>query len=143
MYVNLKPNKHRISFNTTTMASLGFIGPPKILGPLLNLALSKFNFLLRSSSIILVWNFYVPPLKLGGCCHEFLGHFFRFFRLLFQSFYLKNNLSLKNKFCNTEFDWFLFQVLYLSIKKVCYFQLLASDFFCHQNQGPHLNFYFI
>ena len=27
--MNLKPNKHnRISFNTTTMASLGFIGPP-------------------------------------------------------------------------------------------------------------------
>ena len=40
MYMNLKPNKHkRISFNTTTMASLGFIGPPpNILGPLLNLA---------------------------------------------------------------------------------------------------------
>ena len=34
MYMNLKPNKHkRISFNATTMASLGFIGPPKILGP--------------------------------------------------------------------------------------------------------------
>ena len=29
MYMNLKPNKHkRISFNTTTMASLGFIAPP-------------------------------------------------------------------------------------------------------------------
>ena len=29
MYMNLKPNKHkRISFNTTTMISLGFIGPP-------------------------------------------------------------------------------------------------------------------
>ena len=55
MYMNLKPNKHkRISFNTTTMASLGFIGPPKILGPLLNLALSKFNFSLRSPPIILV-----------------------------------------------------------------------------------------
>ena len=39
MYMNLKPNKHkRISFNTATMASLGFIGPPKILGPTLNLA---------------------------------------------------------------------------------------------------------
>ena len=54
MYINLKPNKHRISFNTTTMASLGFIGPPKILSPLLNLALSKFNFSLRSPPIILV-----------------------------------------------------------------------------------------
>ena len=29
MYMSLKPNKHkRISFNTTTMASLGFIDPP-------------------------------------------------------------------------------------------------------------------
>ena len=31
MYINLKPNKHKIiSFNTATMASLGFIiaGPP-------------------------------------------------------------------------------------------------------------------
>ena len=28
MYMNLKPNKHkRISFNKTTMASLGFIAP--------------------------------------------------------------------------------------------------------------------
>ena len=31
MYMSLKPNKHkRISFNTTTMASLGFIGPPPL-----------------------------------------------------------------------------------------------------------------
>ena len=52
MYMNLKPNQHkRISFNTTIMTSLGFIGPlPKILGPPLNLAPSKkkINFLLRS-----------------------------------------------------------------------------------------------
>ena len=55
MYMNLKPNKHkRISFNTTTMTSLGFIGLPKILGPPLNLAPPKFNFLLRSPPIILV-----------------------------------------------------------------------------------------
>ena len=35
MYMNLTPNKHkRIFFNTTTMESLEFIGPPpKILGP--------------------------------------------------------------------------------------------------------------
>ena len=40
MYMNLKPNQHKIiSFNTTTMTSLGFIDPPpKILGPSLNLA---------------------------------------------------------------------------------------------------------
>ena len=55
MYMNLKPNQHkRISFNTTTMTSLGFIGLPKILGPPLNLAPPKFNFLLRSPPIILV-----------------------------------------------------------------------------------------
>ena len=55
--MNLKPNKHkRISFNTTTMTSLGFIGPPKILGPPLNLALPppKFNFLLRSPPPIIL-----------------------------------------------------------------------------------------
>ena len=34
MYVNLKPNQHkRISFNTTTMTSLGFVGPPLNLAP--------------------------------------------------------------------------------------------------------------
>ena len=39
MYMNLKPSKHkRISFSTTTMTSLEFIAPPKILGPLLKLA---------------------------------------------------------------------------------------------------------
>ena len=27
MYMNLKPNKHKISFNTTIMVSLGFIAP--------------------------------------------------------------------------------------------------------------------
>ena len=37
--MNLKPNQYKIiSFNTTTMTSLGFIGPPKILGLLLNSA---------------------------------------------------------------------------------------------------------
>ena len=34
MYMNLKPNKHnRIPFNTTTMASLGFIAPLKFSSP--------------------------------------------------------------------------------------------------------------
>ena len=34
MYMNLKPNKHKkISFNTTPMASLGFIGAPLNLAP--------------------------------------------------------------------------------------------------------------
>ena len=42
MYMNLKPNKHKgISFNTTTMTSLRFIAPPKMLGLPLNLFLSQ------------------------------------------------------------------------------------------------------
>ena len=44
MYMNLKANQHkRISFNTTTMTSLGFIGLPKILKPP-----SNFSFCLDS-----------------------------------------------------------------------------------------------
>ena len=38
MYMNLKPNKHKISFNITTMTSLGFIivgTPPPPPPPLL------------------------------------------------------------------------------------------------------------
>ena len=66
MYMNLKPNQHKIiSFNTTTMTSLGFIDPPKILGPPLNLAPPKFNFLLRSPQLF--WSeIFRSPLKLGG-----------------------------------------------------------------------------
>ena len=34
MYMNLKPNQHkRTSFNTTTMTSLGLVGPPLNLAP--------------------------------------------------------------------------------------------------------------
>ena len=72
MYMNLKPNQHkRISFNTTTMTSLGFIASaPKILGPPLNLAPPKFNFLLRSPPPPqLFWSEMFrspPPLKIGG-----------------------------------------------------------------------------
>ena len=57
MYMNLKPDKHkRIPFNTTTMASLGFIGSPlKFKVPPLNLAPpTKFNFLLRSPHPIIL-----------------------------------------------------------------------------------------
>ena len=50
--MNLKPNKHkRISFNTTTMTSLGFIGPP------LKFSSPPPNSVFCSSP---------PPLKLGG-----------------------------------------------------------------------------
>ena len=50
MYMNLKPNQHKIiSFNTTTMTSLGFIAPPLNLAPLPSPPLSilinhQFNY---------------------------------------------------------------------------------------------------
>ena len=57
MYINLKPNQHkRISFNTTTMTSLGFVivGRPNIIctflidyGSLQKILIAFFNF---------VWN---------------------------------------------------------------------------------------
>ena len=55
MYMNLKPNKHkRIYFNTTTMASLGFIGPPP-------------NLIFCSDHPQLFWSeIFKFPLKLGG-----------------------------------------------------------------------------
>ena len=67
MYMNLKPNKHkRISFNTTTMTSLGFIGPPKILGPPLNLAPPPPNLIFCSGPPnYFGLKFLGPPLKLG------------------------------------------------------------------------------
>ena len=68
MYMNLKPNKHkRISFNTTTMASLGFIGPPpKILGPPLNLVPPKFNFLLGFPCQLFWSEIFMSPPKIRG-----------------------------------------------------------------------------
>ena len=49
MYMNLKPNKHKgISFNITTMVSLRFIAPPKIVGPPLNLAHPPKNLIFGS-----------------------------------------------------------------------------------------------
>ena len=72
MYMNLKPNKHkRISFTTTTMTSLGFIGPlpvPKILAPSLNLAPPP-NLIFCSGPPQLFWSemfWCPPPLKLEG-----------------------------------------------------------------------------
>ena len=65
--MNLKPNQHKIiSFNTTTMTSLGFIDPPKILGPPLNLAPPKFNFLLRSPQLFWSEIFRSLPKIAGG-----------------------------------------------------------------------------
>ena len=74
MYMTLKPNQHkRISFNTTTMTSLGFIGLPKILGPPLNLAPPKFNFLLRSPQLF--WSeIFRSPLKVGGGFYHVQNH---------------------------------------------------------------------
>ena len=56
MYMNLKPNQHKIiSFNTTTMISLGFIARPKILGPPLNLA-TPTNLIFCSGPPQLFWS---------------------------------------------------------------------------------------
>ena len=69
MYMNLKSNKHKIiSFNTTTMTSSGFIGPPKISDPPPR---PKLYFLLRSPLPSPPHNYFGPkflgpPLKLGG-----------------------------------------------------------------------------
>ena len=68
MYMNVKPTQHKIiSFNTTTMTSLGFIGPPP-----------KFSSHPQSSFFAQVPPNYFglkflgpPPLKLGGCYHSF------------------------------------------------------------------------
>ena len=64
--MNLKPNKHKIiSFNTTTMALLGFITSPpqKILSYPLNLAPPKIHLFAQ-----------VPPKIKGGraasCYHD-------------------------------------------------------------------------
>ena len=62
MHMNLKLNKHkRISFNTTSMASLGFIGTLKFSPP-------PPNLLFCSGPSQLFWSkiFRSPPLKLGG-----------------------------------------------------------------------------
>ena len=73
--MNLKPNQHKIiSFNTTTMKSLGFIDPPKILGPPLNLAPPKFNFLLRSPQLFWSEIFRSPP-KIGRGAATMAVHF--------------------------------------------------------------------
>ena len=49
MYMNLKPNRHKIIFfNTMTMASLGFIGPPQNFRPPLKFSSPpKLKFLPR------------------------------------------------------------------------------------------------
>ena len=68
MYMNLKPNKHkRISFNTTNMASLGFIAPtpPKILGPPLNLAPPLNLIFCSGPPNYFALKFLGPRLKLG------------------------------------------------------------------------------
>ena len=68
MYMNLKPNQHkRISFNTTTVTSLGFIGPLENFScPLKFSSPPNFNSLLRSPPNYFGLKFLGLPLKLGG-----------------------------------------------------------------------------
>ena len=76
MYMNLKPNQHKkISFNTTTMTSLGFIGPPQNLRSPLKFSFPP-NLIFCSGPPQLFWSeiFRSPP-KIGrggegGCYHE-------------------------------------------------------------------------
>ena len=65
--MNLKPNQHeRIPFDTTTMTSLWFIDPPKILAPPFNLAPPP-NLIFCSGPPQLFWSeIFRSPLKLGG-----------------------------------------------------------------------------
>ena len=80
MYMNLKPNQHkRISFSITTMTSLGFAGPLKILGLPLNLAPppKKKNLIFCSGPPApqLFWSEifkYISRIVEEGlnCCHE-------------------------------------------------------------------------
>ena len=53
------------------MSSLEFIGPPKILGPPLNLV-PQPNLIFCSGPPQLFWSeiFSPPPLKLGGGCYQ-------------------------------------------------------------------------
>ena len=60
MYMNTKPNQHkRISFNTSTMTSLGFIDPLKFSSPPLNL-------IFCSCPPELFWSENLGPPKIGG-----------------------------------------------------------------------------
>ena len=62
MYMNLKPNKHkRISFNTMTMASLGFTAPPKILGPSLKFRTPQIEFFAQVPPNYFGLKFLGPP----------------------------------------------------------------------------------
>ena len=61
MYMNLKPNKHKIiSFNTTIMASLGFIGPPLKFSP------PPPQFFAQVPPIYFGLKFLGPPPKIRG-----------------------------------------------------------------------------
>ena len=86
MYMNVKPTQHKIiSFNTTTMTSLGFIGPPP-----------KFSSHPQSSFFAQVppnyfgLKFLGPPIKFGGGgCYHVLGAF------SFKSLFTKGHLFEK------------------------------------------------
>ena len=72
MYMNLKPNQHkRISFNTTTMTSLGFIGPSQNFWSPLKSSSPQNLIFCSSPPPQSFWSeFLGPPLKLGGGCYH-------------------------------------------------------------------------
>ena len=76
MHMNLKPNKYkRISDTMTMAASLGFIGTPKILGTILNLAPPPSpppNLIICSGFPLIFWSeIFICLLKIReGCYHD-------------------------------------------------------------------------
>ena len=75
--MNLKPNKHkRISFDITTMASLGFIGPPLNLAPLQK----KIYFFAQVPPQLFWSEIFRPPPKIRGGAAT-MGHLFQWLLL--------------------------------------------------------------
>ena len=62
MHMKIRPNKHKgISFNTTTMTSLGFIAPPLKFSPS-----PQIQFFTQALPNYFRLKFLGAPLKLGG-----------------------------------------------------------------------------
>ena len=126
MYMNLKPKKHkRISFNTTTMTSLGFIDAPlKFSSP------QKIMFLLRSPPNYFGFKFLGPPIKLAcGAATMATPYFSKKMIHLFNvtgKILTCQNLNLILSGSNTKFFMQLKSTLYLQLPQSC--QKLSCKF---------------
>ena len=135
--MNLKPNKHkRISFDTTTMASVGFIGPPLNLAPP---PPPKFNFLLRSPPQ-LFWSeiFRSPPkIRGGGEAATMLRHATLVKKRLWHRFFPENFVKfLRAPFLQNTSGWLL--LLLASARQVAIY-LLHISLFCSCTHTRHQN----